>query len=518
MGSGQRSLIEECICGGRQWVHAQHKNGIPIQECPRCAAVVQRVNMSEEELATWYLEYLAKVYTHSLDHDMKVAHDRIKAYGPKLRGRILDVGCGNGAFVTACKQKGLDAVGQDIGEVIPARQWYTHSGGLADCNFPTDYYDVVTCHDVLEHVPDPRAFLRECQRILKPGGWFILDFPDFKFAHHWKRIEHLWMLDGERLALLLQAVGLNCIYQTRPVESKLVFYCSTKKEKRTSVLLPPGIGDSYWSVVKLPGFMKQLGQPIVDLYVSDPDDKQRSLEWIRKIPWANAAGYVRHQVNSPAFHEAYMQNGRYLFEQVVGCDYFLAFNGVMRFGGDIDKIEASWGSEWFPRLFRSMVEQEWEGRYRDRFGPYVVAYFVEHGMYKNWLDQLPVNAIAQALRGIKEQGFEVVFMGAKWDVGSMQSILAGAVGGVDLCGATSIDQMFALLRGARGVIGWPAGNTIMATVLKKQTLLFWNRYFDPAFWELCCPPASRREWYHWQETTKPLQRAVDKWLERVGAP
>ena len=129
-----------------------------------------------------------------------------------------------------------------------------------------------------------------------------------------------------------------------------------------------------------------------------------------------------------------------------------------------------------------------------------------------------MSEISRVLREIKELGFEIVFMGAKWDHGHLPSILAGAIGGVDLTGQTSIDQMFGLLRGSRGVIGWPAGNTIMATVLQKETLLFWNSYFDRRFWELSCPPESRQRWYHWQETNQPIQKGVDRWLERIGRP
>jgi SAM-dependent methyltransferase len=484
--------------------------------------VIQRLDTTEEELAAWYRDEYPGVYTHTAEHDYEVALDRVKAYGPKLRGRILDIGCGNAAFVTACKNKGLDAEGQEIGPTAPAAEWYVHLGSLFDLNFPTDRYDVITCHDVLEHTVDPGRFLRELRRMLKPGGWFILDWPDFAFEHHWKPIEHIWLLTIDQVRRLLEVAGFDPIYTTRPVDSKVVFYSTKVAETRPSILLPPGIGDSYWSIVKLPGFMAQeLKVEAVDLYVSDPDDKQRSLEWVRKIPWASAVGYVRHAVTSPQFREAYMTDGRYLFEKVAGCDYFMAFNGVMRFGRDIDKIEPTWGAEWLPKMFRSKAEQSAERIFRDRFGPYVVAYFVEHGMYKKWLDELPVGKIAETLRRIKELGFEVVFMGAGWDTNGLPGMLAGAIGGVDLCGQTSIDEMFGLLRGSRGVIGWPAGNTIMATVLEKETLLFWNRYFDRRFWAFSCPPASRRAWYFWEDTAVgpvKIDEAVAAWLGRMGDP
>ncbi len=535
-----RGVVRSCVCGDSLWKDVTQVGcplfpkayPIDVLQCENCNVLVQRVEMTRDELAAWYAErYHAGIYSHSFSHDRDVAGERVRAYGPKLKGRVLDVGCGRGAFVMECLDRGLEAEGQDLavfkskgdlvfagGKVDQSVEDHFHSGPIEECSFPTDHYDAVTCHDVLEHVPDPMPFLAECKRALKPGGWFILDFPDFREARHWKPIEHLWLFGVEELTECLKRAGFDVRYMTRPVPGKLCFYSTKAAVKRPSILLPPGIGDSYWSVVKMPGFAETIGADVVDLWLSDPDDKQRSLEWIRKIPWAAAKGYIRHRVTAPAFQEAYMQNGRYLFKDVQGCDYFMAFNGVMRHGKDIDEIEREWGSEWFPRMHVSPTERAAERGFRNRFGPYVVAYFVEHGMYRGWLEQMNVGRISKELRAIKERGFEVVFMGAGWDVNGLPSMLAGAIGGVDLCGETSIDEMFALIKGARGVIGWPAGNTIMATVLKTETLMFWNSYFDKRFWKFSCPPESRGEWYHWADTRNDPGPAIAAFMERIGSP
>src|SRR3546814_2845251 len=88
-----------------------------------------------------------------------VAEKRIAAYGARLRGTILDVGCGNGAFVHACRGKGLDAWGQDV---APAGDdAVTYRGALRDIHFPTGWADVATLHDVLEHFTDPAGELAE---------------------------------------------------------------------------------------------------------------------------------------------------------------------------------------------------------------------------------------------------------------------------------------------------------------------------------------------------------------------
>jgi len=105
--------------------------------------------------------------------------------------------------------------------------------------------------------------------------------------------------------------------------------------------------------------------------------------------------------------------------------------------------------------------------------------------------------------------------GAEWDKQCLHSQLALEVGGVDLAGETSLDQMFGLIRASCGVIGWPAGNTIMATVLRKQTLLWWSSYFDKRFWSFSCPPESRGDWYHHADTASFQMSQVDQFLERM---
>jgi len=510
-------LINECICGCQEFSPCKGRNRVPTMMCARCGIMIQIVDMDPDQLRSYYRDvYHQKVYTHLFQHDLEVARDRVKAYGPSLQGRVLDVGCGNGAFVSVCRDRGLDAEGQDLSHpsIDPDGEW-THQGDLIDLAFPTDFYDSITCHDVLEHTPDPRRFLQEIRRMMKPSGRFMLDFPDFMFDHHWKMTEHLWMLTKNQVIKLLRDCGFLVRYFAQPVEGKFTFYCNKDREIRKSVLLPPGIGDSYWSIVKLPGLMKEWGETEVNLFVSDPDNRQRSLPWIRKIPWGSAKGYVHHATSSQTFQEAYMRNGRYLFQKVEGCDYFLAFNGVMRFGADLDQVEESWGSEWFPKLHVSTQERTAEREYKAAFGKYAVAYFVEHGMYKRWLSQMKPLDITGVLNRIKDAGFKIVFMGAEWDKDGLPSILAAGCGGIDLCGETTIDQMFGLIRGSCGVIGFPAGNTIMSTVLKVPTFLFWNQYFDKRFWGFSCPPQSRGEWYHWMETGQDLKKPIDQWLGRL---
>lgn len=508
-------LIDKCLCGESGFTR-RRINGVLCDCCLHCGVEHQVVRMTPQQLGDWYrTQYHAGIYTHSYEQDLKVGRMRVASYSSYLKGHVLDVGSGNGAFVNAAVEKGIDAWGQEISDYAGNGRIYT--GDLDQTYFPTEHFDVVTLHDVLEHLPDPRTMLSEILRILKPDGWLIVEFPDFRAERHWKEIEHLWMLTLHQLADLLGSAGFKVVYYVTPVSGKFTVFCKRPVIQRRSFLLPPGIGDSYWSLVKLPGLMKKLDLETVDLYISDGDDnRRRSLEWIRKIPWAHAAGYRKHSLREPVFKEAYLRSARYLFQNIAGCDYFLAFNGRLRYGADLDQLEPEWGADWYPPLFRPIEQRQQIKKFQAEYGPYVVAYFVPHGMYRSWLKEMPTGRITRCLRRIKEAGFQIVFMGAEWDVKTMQASLAQEVKGIDLSGQTTIDEMFALLEGAAGTIGWPAGNTFMSVMLRRQTLLFWNKYFDKRFWSLSCPPDSREDWYHWIETNGDTYGATRDFIRRIS--
>ncbi len=98
--------------------------------------------------------------------------------------RALDVGCGGGILAEAMARRGADVTGIDLGEkALKVAQLH-----LLESNLPVDYqlvsaeefayqqpeqYDVVTCMEMLEHVPDPASTIRACARLAKPGGWCI---------------------------------------------------------------------------------------------------------------------------------------------------------------------------------------------------------------------------------------------------------------------------------------------------------------------------------------------------------
>jgi len=99
----------------------------------------------------------------------------------KTKGTLLDVGCGAGFLTNRMAQEGFQVTGVDLSPEslkVAARYDTTKGVNYVTANachlpFPDASFDVVTTLDFLEHVPNPADVVKECARVLKPGGLFF---------------------------------------------------------------------------------------------------------------------------------------------------------------------------------------------------------------------------------------------------------------------------------------------------------------------------------------------------------
>ena len=99
-------------------------------------------------------------------------------------GRLLDVGCGNGAQTRLLKPLARRLFGLDIvnineaeGAIPGGEPLFVQSGAMA-LPFRDGSFDIVTAFEVLEHLTDDRAAVAEVGRVLRPGGYFFFSVPN----------------------------------------------------------------------------------------------------------------------------------------------------------------------------------------------------------------------------------------------------------------------------------------------------------------------------------------------------
>ena len=101
-----------------------------------------------------------------------------------LKGlKVLDVGCGGGILSDAMARQGARVTGIDLSEkALKVAQMHALETGTPNVSFRVTAvedlareqpagFEVVTCMEMLEHVPDPASVVRACADLVKPGGW-----------------------------------------------------------------------------------------------------------------------------------------------------------------------------------------------------------------------------------------------------------------------------------------------------------------------------------------------------------
>ncbi|MCI0549582.1 MAG: class I SAM-dependent methyltransferase [Anaerolineae bacterium] len=114
----------------------------------------------------------------------------LKAAGERIKGRILENGCGIGMYVEHLSPFGGEVIGleYDFERAAQARINSPHILNAAGefLPLPSSTFDLILSHEVIEHVQDDRAAIRDMIRILKPGGRVVLFAPNrgYPFETH----------------------------------------------------------------------------------------------------------------------------------------------------------------------------------------------------------------------------------------------------------------------------------------------------------------------------------------------
>ena len=182
--------IKECPIGDLGSVSFFSKrDGHVFLTCDTCHLVFMSPLPDAKEL-------IGNFYSEESGYHSVVARDvkEIKKYSKKftkvidglirfnIRGNLLDVGCANGEFLSLAKKHGFNVQGIEVNDhtatIAASNGLPVFRGTLEEARFENNSFSAIYLGDVIEHVTDPVALLKECKRILKKEGVIVISTPN----------------------------------------------------------------------------------------------------------------------------------------------------------------------------------------------------------------------------------------------------------------------------------------------------------------------------------------------------
>jgi len=234
-----------------------------IKDCQKCGFKHLTPKPSEKILKKFYREDYHQKFTHHL-HDFKKEMSEewwinlkseehlffLKKFG-KIKGNILDVGCGNGFFLKYMKKNNWQELGIEISP--RARENATNLGVKTQSDFrgvKQETFDVVMLRFVLEHMRNPSELLKKVRKYLKKGGILITivpnDFNPLQLSTEKIGIKQWWIRQPDHinyfnfgsLSFLLQKCGYTPIqkFTDFPIEMFLLMGDNYVKNQRLGPL------------------------------------------------------------------------------------------------------------------------------------------------------------------------------------------------------------------------------------------------------------------------------------------
>ncbi len=184
----------------------------------------------------------------------------------KPKGKLLEVGCGNGQFLNKMRELGWEVAGVELdGQAIKiARERFglrVHGSTLEEADFPDDTFDAITMDHVIEHIWDPIGTLKECCRVLKPNGRLVVLTPNIKSLAHrlfreaWLHLDpprHLYLFSPYTLHNCAERAGLG-VLKLRTTARSVPWIWLTSRLIRRDGLIPGGSVEQAGFRIRLEG-------------------------------------------------------------------------------------------------------------------------------------------------------------------------------------------------------------------------------------------------------------------------
>lgn len=257
MSAGLNQLGESIcrVCGGSQTELLFRKGGWDFLRCGACGLVsispLPTLAEIEAHHDTSYAEGGYATFASAGGIRRAIAESRLAAVRPLApAGAWLDVGASTGAFVAAASSAGIEAEGLEISSVAVeqarAQGLNVHQGAVEDFR-PERSYAVITAFDVVEHLGEPRDFVRRIGEWLMPGGVLAITVPNIaSFAarilgrswFYYAPPDHVHYFDPVTIELLLKESALTGVKISPAYKPLTIDYAAEQLGHFTPALAP----------------------------------------------------------------------------------------------------------------------------------------------------------------------------------------------------------------------------------------------------------------------------------------
>jgi 2-polyprenyl-3-methyl-5-hydroxy-6-metoxy-1,4-benzoquinol methylase len=163
-------------------------------------------------------------------------------------GNLLEIGCGSGDYMKDMQNLGWTVEGVEIDPIACryAREvnfLKVYEGTVECANYPDNNFDAIVMNHVIEHVYDHVELLKECHRIIKPGGKVIVITPNIeswghtKFQENWRGLEpprHIHIFSMKTLNKTAQLAGFQTVVvRTTPANADIIIAASIDLKLKT---------------------------------------------------------------------------------------------------------------------------------------------------------------------------------------------------------------------------------------------------------------------------------------------
>lgn len=197
-----------------------------ILRCRACRFGFRQMRFSPEQLRELYRQMDPGLYESELEGRNRTAQTHLGIVQRHVStGRLLDVGCASGLFLSRALKAGWNVTGIEPNEKLceQARQNLGGNGQVLSTTLESAQllgpFHAITLWDVLEHVPYPVNFLGQCRQLLHPEGRLFLNVPDLDslqsrlLGHRWPLLlpEHLNYFNRQSLTHCAEQAALTTV-------------------------------------------------------------------------------------------------------------------------------------------------------------------------------------------------------------------------------------------------------------------------------------------------------------------